>query len=67
MTMEAGAGFKTTVLPQAKAGAIFHAGIATGKFQGVMRAHTPKGYLRVMSQSLERLAGYVSPSGACTV
>ena len=30
------AGFQTTVLPKARAGAIFQAGMAMGKFQGVM-------------------------------
>ena len=34
---------KTTVLPNASAGAIFQAGIAIGKFQGVMTAVTPSG------------------------
>jgi hypothetical protein len=28
------AGFRTTQFPKANAGAIFHAGIAIGKFQG---------------------------------
>jgi hypothetical protein len=37
------AGLKTTVLPNASAGAIFQAGIAIGKFQGVMTAQTPSG------------------------
>ena len=37
------AGLKTTVLPKARAGATFHVGIATGKFQGVMRATGPRG------------------------
>ena len=31
------AGLITTVLPKARAGAAFHAGMAMGKFQGVMR------------------------------
>ena len=31
------AGFSTTVLPKAKAGAIFQAGMAMGKFHGVIR------------------------------
>ena len=35
------AGFITTVLPYARAGAIFHAGIAIGKFHGVIRPTTP--------------------------
>ena len=30
------AGFKTTVFPIAKAGAIFHASINNGKFQGII-------------------------------
>jgi hypothetical protein len=36
----------TTVLPAAMAGAIFHAAIWIGKFQGVMAAHTPTGSYR---------------------
>ncbi len=44
------AGFMTTVLPYASAGAIFHAGIAIGKFHGVMRPMTPSGS-RVISTS----------------
>ena len=38
------AGLKTTVLPQTSAGAIFHDGIAIGKFQGVMIEQTPSGW-----------------------
>ena len=38
------AGLKTTVLPQTSAGAIFHDGIAIGKFQGVMTEQTPIGW-----------------------
>ncbi len=37
------AGFTTTVLPQISAGAIFHAGIALGKFHGVTSPTTPIG------------------------
>ena len=37
------AGFSTTVFPQTSAGAIFHEGIAMGKFHGVMRLQTPRG------------------------
>jgi hypothetical protein len=44
------AGLKTTVLPYASAGAIFHAGIAIGKFHGAMMPTTPIGS-RVMSTS----------------
>ena len=35
------AGSTTIVLPQARAGAIFHEAMTMGKFQGVMRAQTP--------------------------
>src|SRR5438552_19102495 len=41
------AGLKTTVLPATSAGAIFHVGIAAGKFQGVTHATTPSGCLIV--------------------
>ena len=41
------AGLNTTVLPHIRAGAIFHAGIASGKFHGVMMATTPSGRLIV--------------------
>jgi len=34
---------RMTELPAISAGAIFHAGIANGKFQGVMHATTPSG------------------------
>ena len=37
------AGLKRTVFPATSAGAIFHAGIAIGKFHGVMHATTPSG------------------------
>ena len=33
-----------TALPAISAGAIFQAGIASGKFQGVMQATTPSGW-----------------------
>src|SRR6266850_1571997 len=36
-------GLSTTVLPQINAGASFQAGIALGKFQGVIRPTTPMG------------------------
>ena len=44
------AGLKTTQLPNASAGAIFQAGIASGKFHGVIAATTPTGS-RVISIS----------------
>ena len=37
------AGFMTTVLPKASAGALFHAGMAIGKFHGVISPNTPSG------------------------
>ena len=39
----AAAGFQTTALPHASAGASFQAGIASGKFQGVIAQTTPTG------------------------
>ena len=45
------AGLKTTQLPNASAGAIFQAGIASGKFHGVIAATTPSGS-RVISTSM---------------
>ena len=40
-------GFATTVLPAAKAGAIFHVNKYSGRFHGEIHATTPKGRLRV--------------------
>ena len=37
------AGFSPTVLPQASAGAIFHAAIRKGEFQGRICPQTPTG------------------------
>ncbi len=37
------AGFSTTVFPAASAGAIFHAAISSGKFQGMICPATPSG------------------------
>jgi hypothetical protein len=44
------AGFRTTVLPVARAGATFQAAMMKGKFQGTMRAQTPIGSRRVKSR-----------------
>ena len=41
------AGLRTTLFPNARAGAAFHAGMAMGKFQGVIRTQTPSGNRRV--------------------
>ena len=38
------AGFSTTVLPQASAGAIFQASISSGKFHGITCPATPSGF-----------------------
>ena len=40
------AGLRTTVLPAARAGAIFHASISSGKFHGMTCAATPSGVAR---------------------
>ena len=49
------AGFNSTVLPATSAGANFHAGIALGKFQGLICATTPSGlrtaYINTRSRS----------------
>ena len=37
------AGLRTTVFPAASAGAIFHAAISSGKFQGITCPATPSG------------------------
>ena len=37
------AGLRTTVFPAANAGAIFHASIKSGKFQGIICPATPSG------------------------
>ena len=54
------AGFSTTVLPAASAGAIFHDAIVSGKFQGTIRPTTPSGSRKVMSTP--PATGIVSPS-----
>jgi hypothetical protein len=41
------AGFSTTVLPQASAGATFQVSSISGKFHGAMAATTPAGSNRV--------------------
>ena len=38
------AGFSTTVLPAARAGATFHASMSSGKFHGITCAATPSGF-----------------------
>src|ERR671912_1683576 len=55
------AGFITMVLPEIRAGAIFHEGIASGKFHGVMRATTPRGSLMELWVTPGRAEGGVMP------
>ena len=56
------AGLKTTVLPQTSAGAIFHEGIAIGKFHGVITPITPIG-IRTLMLNLSRSSdGVVWPN-----
>lgn len=43
-------GLRSAVHPDSSAGAIFEAGIASGKFQGVMRPRTPMERREVIAQ-----------------
>ena len=54
------AGLTTTVLPIASAGATFQPVITSGKFQGIISAHTPNGSRKVMCVPLA-LTGIVCP------
>ncbi len=54
------AGFSTSVLPAASAGAIFQQAIVSGKFQGTISPTTPSGSRKVMSTP--PATGIVSPS-----
>src|SRR5215831_21021615 len=56
------AGLNTTQLPETNAGAIFQAGMAIGKFQGVTTATTPIGSRRVWMKVLFWPEGIVFPS-----
>ncbi len=51
------AGFNTTVFPATSAGAIFQAGMALGKFHGVMRPTTPSGLRMVKQKTFSRSDG----------
>ncbi len=55
------AGLHTTVLPYASAGAIFHAGIAIGKFHGVMSPMTPSGSRVTSTSTPGRTEASLSP------
>ena len=54
------AGLRTTVLPAARAGAIFHASISSGKFHGMICAATPSG---MAPAARERVLELVRPAG----
>ena len=54
-------GFSTTQLPKAKAGAIFQAATAMGKFQGVITPITPRGSLVTSTFTLDRVEVTNSP------
>ena len=58
------AGLNTTVLPNASAGAIFHAGIAIGKFHGVISPTTPIGSRVISTSTPGRTDGSFSPGEA---
>ena len=55
------AGFQRTALPKARAGAIFQAGVAMGKFQGLMTATTPTGSRRTSISMAGRTLSAMSP------
>ena len=55
------AGFITTVLPKANAGANFQAGIAMGKFQGVIKPTTPTASRVTSTPTPGRTEGITSP------
>ena len=55
------AGFSTIVQPAARAGADLRAGIAAGKFQGVMPAVTPTGSFVTRMRLSGHGLGIVSP------
>ena len=52
------AGFSTTVLPHASAGASFHAAISNGKFHGMICAATPTGSIVVAGNAYSSLSAH---------
>ncbi len=56
------AGLRMTALPASRAGKVFQAGIAIGKFQGVMMPTRPSGWRMVMQNLSGSAEGNVSPS-----
>ncbi|MNT53871.1 hypothetical protein D3C72_1909880 [compost metagenome] len=55
------AGFRTMVLPVIRAGATFQAGMAKGKFHGVMSPTTPRGRRCVKASMFGRIEGRLWP------
>ncbi len=55
------AGFQITALPNAKAGAIFQAAVAVGKFQGDTIATTPTASRRTSTSTPSRTESALSP------
>src|SRR6476469_3458575 len=60
------AGLNTTVFPNASAGAIFQAGMAIGKFQGVINPTTPIGSRVISTSTPGRTDGSFSPARRST-
>ena len=56
------AGLMTTVLPQTSAGMLFQAGMAIGKFHGVISPATPSGIRTAMLNLLGSSEGVVTPN-----
>ncbi len=52
------AGFRTTVLPVAMAGAIFHAAMSMGKFHGMTCPATPSGRGRRLGNAYSSLSAH---------
>ena len=64
LTAESGAssaGLSTTVLPQIRAGKIFHEGTAIGKFHAVISPHRPTGWRIDIANLLRSSDGVVWP------
>ena len=55
------AGLSTAVQPATRAGAVFHIGMANGKFQGVISATGPTGWRSVRQSVLRISEGSVLP------
>ena len=55
------AGLRTTVHPATSAGAVFHIGMAKGKFHGVISATGPRGWRKVKQRVLRISEGTVLP------